>query len=159
MRMARAVTGAYLAEQRFFAGLGADALAFLADCSSERRFAADEVMIRHGDRARNFYLVCMGRIAREVPAIQGPALVMESLGAGAILGWSWLIPPYQWSFQARAEELTETLEFDGARILARCEADPAFGYAVLKRLSTLMSERLMHARRKMIAEWNPPGFG
>jgi CRP-like cAMP-binding protein len=149
----------HLEEQAFFKGLEHEALEFLARRARLRHLAANEVLIKHGDKARHFYLVCNGRISRYVPAIQGPALVMESIGATEVLGWSWLIPPYQWSFQARAEEPTEALEFDGDAILTRCEADSDFGYQILKRFSALMSERLIQARRRMLEEWNAPGFG
>ena len=94
----------------------------------------------------------------EVPAIEGPSLEIQSLGPDEVLGWSWLIPPYSWSFQARACETTDILEFDGKAVRDRCEQDPGFGYAVLKRFSSLMSDRLEAARRKMMDEWNPPGF-
>lgn len=149
----------HLAEQRFFAGLAPEFIAFLASCARERRFEADQILIRHDDPAVNFYLVRDGCISREVPAIQGPALVMESIGAGQILGWSWLIPPHRWSFFARADRRADVLEFDGTSVLARCEADPKFGYDLLLRFSALMSERLTHARQKIIDEWNAPVFG
>ncbi len=94
----------------------------------------------------------------EIAAIEGPPLELQRLEPGAVLGWSWLIPPYRWSFQARAEEPGKALEFDGEAVLERCESNPAFGYQVLKRFSSLMSQRLEYARRKMMDEWDPPGF-
>jgi len=147
-----------LAEERFFAGFKAKDLSFLAGCAKTRRLRKDQVLFRYGAPADEFYLLLSGLITLEVAAIEGPPLILQSLGRGAVLGWSWLIPPYKWSFQARAGEETEILAFDGKAILARCEAEPAFGYDVLKRFSTLMSERLNYARSRMMEEWNPPGF-
>jgi hypothetical protein len=43
-------------------------------------------------------------------------------------------------------EDTEVLELDGGAIRARWEADPTFGYALLKRFSSLISERLHFAQ-------------
>jgi len=147
-----------LAGEAFFRDLDGEALEFLAGCATERALKKDEVLFRHGQPADRFYLIRSGRITIEVPAIEGPSLDVQSLGADAVLGWSWLIPPYTWSFQARAKEETTMLEFDGAAVLERCESDPAFGYELMKRFSALMSERLEAARRKMMDEWNPPGF-
>lgn len=149
----------HLGEQRFFAGLEPEFLEFLAECARERHFGTNALVIRHEDHATNFFLVRQGRISREVPAIQGPPLIMQSIGAGEVLGWSWLIPPYRWSFMARAEQPTDVFEFDSRRIFERCEADPRFGYELLQRFAALMSERLSHARRKMVEEWYPLGFG
>lgn len=130
----------------------------LAGSAELRQFAENEIVFRHGDAADHFYIVRSGRITVEVPAIEGPPLELQNLGEGAVLGWSWLIPPYEWSFQARAVTAAELVEFDGAAIREHAEADQQFGYAILKCFSRLMSVRLEHARRRMMDEWRPSGF-
>ena len=142
----------------FFGGLSGEVNDFLADHARPRELQRDRVLFHYGDRATQFFLVISGRISVEVAAIQGAPLELQALGPGAVLGWSWLISPNQWNFQARAIEASEIIEFDGAAVLARCEADPAFGYEVLKRFSGLMSERLQFARQKMMEAWQMPGF-
>jgi CRP/FNR family cyclic AMP-dependent transcriptional regulator len=111
-----------------------------------------------GENADKFYVVRKGRISIQMPAIMGPALEIQNLGKNQVLGWSWLISPYKWSFQALAEEDSALLLFDGTAILARCEQEPKFGYELLKKFAALMSIRLDAARQKMMEEWNPPGF-
>lgn len=147
-----------LAGHAFFAGLAPEHLAFLGAHCDHRRLGKDELAFRHGDKARHFYLVLSGRLTVEVAAIEGPALELQTLEPGAVVGWSWLIRPYRWHFQARAEAPTDVLEFDGTAILERCEQDSKLGYELLKRFSGLMSERLQFARRKMMDEWKPAGF-
>ena len=147
-----------LASFPFFAGLESEHLRFLARHANRRRFAAEHVLHRQGDAASSFYVVCKGCISIEVPAIQGPTLLLQHLGPGQMVGWSWLSPPFRWSFLIRAAEPIEVLEFDGKAVLARCEEDPKFGYETLKRVSALMSERLAHARQRMIDEWRAAGF-
>lgn len=147
-----------LAESAFFGELERDDIAFLAEHARERELEQGALLFEHGQPAECFYLLRSGEVVVEVPAIQGPTLTVQTLGPDEVLGWSWLIPPYRWSFQARALEVVTVLEFDGGAVRERCERDPAFGYEVLKRFSSLMSERLDAARRKMMDEWNPPGF-
>lgn len=147
-----------LSESAFFGELKQDDIGFLAEQGRERELDEGALLFEHGQPADRFYLLRRGEVVVEVPAIQGPALVVQTLGPDEVLGWSWLIPPYRWSFQARAVESVAVLEFDGSAVRDRCERDPAFGYEVLKRFSSLMSERLDAARRKMMDEWNPPGF-
>ena len=141
-----------------FAGLAPEFVAFLAVHAKARRLAENHVLFRYGDRANRFYLITSGRISVEVAAIEGPSLQLQKLGAGAMLGWSWLIPPHRWNFQARAETPTDVIEFDGDAVLDECESNPRFGYQLLKRFATLMSERLQHARQRMVEEWRPEGF-
>ncbi|MFP4129598.1 MAG: Crp/Fnr family transcriptional regulator [Halorhodospira sp.] len=147
-----------LSNQELFDGLERGHLEFLAECASRCTHHRDELLFRHGDTARSFYLIQAGSVVLEIPAISGPALEVQRLEADQVLGWSWLIPPYQWSFNGRAETDVQLLAFDGQPIFDRCEAEPAFGYALLKRFSALMSRRLDAARARMIDDWNPPGF-
>lgn len=147
-----------LADDPHFSDLEPSFIAYLAEHATEREFAEDETIFRVGDPADSFYLLLDGEATVEVPAIEGPQLELQALGAGAVLGWSWIIPPYRWSFQARARTPVEAIEFDGKAIREHCEQDPHFGYEILKRFSALMSERLEHARQTMIEEWRPAGF-
>lgn len=147
-----------LAEVEFFKGLESGHVGFIAECATKREVDADEVLFRFDQEADSFYLVLSGEVTLEVAAIEGPSLELQHAGPGSVLGWSWLIPPYRWSFQGRAEEPVVMLEFDGKRIREQCEKDAALGYAVLKRFAELMSERLAFARQRMVDEWKVPGF-
>ncbi len=148
----------YLSTHEFFSELSVDFMKLLCESVSTLEIKKGDVLFRQGERADKFYIVRNGRIAVQIPAIMGPTLEVQTLGTDQILGWSWLISPYQWHFQAKAEEDSKLLEFDGTAILARCEQEPKFGYELLKRFAALMSERLDASRQKMMDEWNPAGF-
>lgn len=148
----------YLSGHAFFSDFSEDVLKFLCECSSPCEIKKGQILFRLGENADKFYVVLNGQISIEMPAIMGPTMEIQTLGNDQVVGWSWLMSPYQWSFQTMAEEDTELLQFDGAAILARCEQEPEFGYEVLKKFAGLMSVRLNAARRKMMDEWNPAGF-
>lgn len=150
---------AALKDNSIFSDLDTEELEFLASAATPEHMDSGHVVFRHGERARYFYLVLEGEISIEIPAIEGPTLFLQHLKPGQVLGWSWLIPPYQWSFMARAERDVEVLRFDGATVLQRCESDPKFGYHLLRAFSAMMSERLGHARRRIMDEWQAKGFG
>lgn len=156
--MSKQETIAYLSSLSFFDSLDPEFIDFLADCAERRELDADQVLFRFHSPAKSFFVLVEGSIIVEVAAIQGPPLQLQEVGPGAVLGWSWLISPYQWSFQGRAELASVVYEFDGPRILKRCETDNGFGYSVLKLFSALMSERLEAARQRMQEEWSPAGF-
>ena len=148
----------YLSTHAFFSGLDDDFVKYLSDSARERQVEKGDVLFQQSKPADKFYLVRRGQVSVQVPALMGPVLEIQTLGEDEILGWSWMIPPYRWHFLARAVEDAEVLEFDGGAILAHCEEDPRFGYQLLKRFASLMSERLDAARQKMMDQWNPPGF-
>ncbi len=148
----------YLSGHEFFSGFSDDILKFLCECSSTREIKKGESLFRQGENADKFYVLRNGCISIQMPAIIGPNLEIQTLGKNQVLGWSWLIPPFKWSFQAMAEEDSELLMFNGTAILVRCEQEPKFGYELLKKFAELMSKRLDAARQKMMDEWNPAGY-
>jgi CRP-like cAMP-binding protein len=156
--MSNQSTKEYLSTHKFFHGLSDGFLNVLCECSRTCEIKKGQVLFRQSEIADKFYIVREGRIAIVIPAIMGPTLVIQVLGMDQVLGWSWLIPPYKWNFQAEAQEDTELLMFDGKSILLHCEQDPKFGYELLKRFAALMSTRLDAARQKMMNEWNPEGY-
>ena len=148
----------YLSAHEFFSELSGDVIKLLCESVNTLDFKKGEILFRQGEHADKFYVVRNGCISVQIPAIMGPTLEVQTLSTGRILGWSWLIPPYQWRFQAKAEEDSTLLQFDGAAILARCEQEPKIGYELLKKFATLMAERLEASRQKLMDEWNPAGF-
>jgi len=156
--MSNQSTTEYLSAHEFFSEFSDDVLKFLCECSSTREIKKGQILFRQGENADKFFVVRNGRVSIQMPAIMGPTLEIQTLGKDQVLGWSWLISPYQWNFQTKAEEDSELLQFDGTAILARCEQEPKFGYELLKKFAGLMSVRLNAARQKMMDEWNPAGF-
>ena len=60
---------------------------------------------------------------------------IQTVGPGSMLGWSWLIPPYRWSFDARAVAPTSVIVVDGERLREACESDLKLGYELMKRFA------------------------
>lgn len=147
-----------ISKNRFFAGIKDDYLDFLVKNARFASADSGECLFRQGQPARHFYLMLSGEVSVGVPAIQGPVLQLQELEGGQMIGWSWLIDPYRWDFQASVISAAEFVEFNGEAILAHCEDDNAFGYDLFKRFTGLMSERLTSARRKMMDQWDAPGF-
>ncbi len=148
----------YLTNHKFFSGLSEDLLLLLCDSARSIEIEKGYVLFRHGEHANKFYIIRKGCVSVLIPAIMGPVLEIQTLCQDQVLGWSWLISPYQWHFQAKAEEDSILLEFDGTKILAQCEQETKYGYELLKRFAALMSQRLDASRQKMMDEWNPSGF-
>ncbi len=147
-----------LAGNPFFHGLNRDHLDFLAHCARYQSVQRNAFVFHEDDSASAFYLVLSGRITVEVPAVEGPPLIVQTLTSGDVVGWSWLIAPYRWNFQGRADADTRLIAFDGALIRARCESDHDFGYRLIRDFAELMSQRLAAAREQLMAQWSPAGF-
>jgi CRP/FNR family transcriptional regulator, cyclic AMP receptor protein len=97
--------------------------------------------------ANRFYLIERGKVALESSA-GDQAIRIEEVGGGDLLGWSWIFPPFVWHFDARAIEPTTAIFLYGI-LREYCDADPALGYVLFKRMSEVMMRRLQAARVKM----------
>jgi CRP-like cAMP-binding protein len=131
-----------LREQPLFAGLSDDATALLAGCAKNHRFEAGQYLFREGEPANEFFLIRHGRVALEIAAPGRQPIVVATLGEGEIVGASWLVSPYRWTFDARALELTRALGIDAACLRGKCEADHHLGYEMMKRFVPILVERL-----------------
>ena len=113
-------------------------------------FRPGQHLFHEGEPADAFYVIRHGRVSLEVRAPAGPPVVVDTAHDDDVVGWSWLVPPYRWLFDARATEETSAIAFDGACLRAKCEDDPAIGYALLQRVVTVMSARLHSARIRLL---------
>jgi CRP-like cAMP-binding protein len=103
-------------------------------------------------------LIEMGKVVLESGGSVGEPLVIETIGAGDLLGWSWVFPPYVWQFTARAVEPTSAIFFYGATLRQCCEKDHSFGFELLKRISAVMVRRLQAAQKQMVSAYAPAHF-
>jgi CRP-like cAMP-binding protein len=139
-----------LAEHAFFKGLESRYLSLITGCASNVRFDAGQFLFREGEEANHFYLIRAGKVALEVFSPQRGAIIIQTLGEGEILGWSWLIPPHYWRFDARAIELTRAIALDGRCLRTNCEEDHSLGYQFLIRFAHIIEDRLEAMRLQLL---------
>jgi CRP/FNR family transcriptional regulator, cyclic AMP receptor protein len=135
----------------FLAGMNHTQLALLTDCAIPIHFEKGQIIFREGEMANRFYLIESGKVVLE--STSGPLddlVVIDMIGPGDLLGWSWMFPPYVWHFTARAVEPTEAIFFYGTILREYCERDPSLGYELFKRMSAVMVKRLQAARQRML---------
>jgi CRP/FNR family cyclic AMP-dependent transcriptional regulator len=135
----------------FLAGMNPTQLALLTDCAIPVHFKKGQTILREGEMANRFYLIESGKVVLESGEGFGDPVIIETLGAGDLLGWSWMFPPYVWHFTARAAEPTDAIFFYGTILREYCERDPSLGYELFKRITPVMLKRLQSARRKMLS--------
>ena len=135
----------------FLAGMNPKQLALLTDCAMATHFDPGQVILREGEIANRFHLIETGKVMLESGEGFGDSMVIETIGAGELLGWSWMFPPYISRFTARAGERTTAIFFYGTILREYCERDPSLGYELFKRMAPVMLRRLQSARKKMLA--------
>jgi len=135
-----------LGEHPFFRGLKQEHLHLLVGCASNVRFDAGQYILREGAEANQFFLIRFGKVSLEMVTPNKGPMIIETLGEGDIVGWSWLVPPYTWHFDARALDLTRLIALDGKCLRRKIEQDHDLGYEVLRRFADLMVKRFEATR-------------
>ena len=124
-----------IAATSFLKGMSSQHSAILAPCAYRSRFKEDRIIFRQGETANRFYLIEDGMVQFEDATERGGRrIVAGSIGSGGVLGWSWLFPPYEWQFTARALTDTSAIFFDATVLREHCKTDPSLGFELSKRI-------------------------
>ena len=143
------VTASGLVTQRFLRGMSARHLNALAETASEVMFPARHRIFADGGYADKFWLIQSGHVALDVlvPG-EGPA-VIGRVGIGGLVGWSWLLPPYQWAFGAVCVTEVRAFQFNAQAVRDVCAADPALRDELTRRLFQVVAGRLQDTSTRL----------
>lgn len=140
----------------FLLGLKPEHTELLVSCAREVTLKANQFIFHEGEPAERCFLIQSGRIAIEARQPGHETALVQTLGAGDVLGWSWLFPPFWWHFQARALEPTRAIVLDGGHLLAAADRNHEFGYELMKRVAQILIQRLQATRKQLVAQQAEP---
>ncbi|MFE2943084.1 Crp/Fnr family transcriptional regulator [Streptomyces sp. NPDC059255] len=131
----------------------------LREAATEVTFPGGARIFDEGRRADRFWVVRSGQVALDLHVPGRRAAVVETLGPGELLGWSWLLPPYVWHLGAQAVRTVHAEQFDAMVVRALCAADPVFGRAVYRTVAEVVADRLRGSRTRLLDLYGPQGSG
>ncbi|MGX5210923.1 cyclic nucleotide-binding domain-containing protein [Streptomyces violaceus] len=122
-------------------------------------FDAGTRLFEEGRRADRFWIVRTGTVALDLRVPGRRAAVVESLGYGELIGWSWHFPPYVWHLGAEAMSPVRAYEFDAEAVRAMCAQDAEFGRAIAAWVGRVVADRLHASRIRLLDLYAPYGSG
>ena len=140
-----------LGDHPFLKGMTGDHLNILSANAMPVEFVAGAVIFNEGDTANRFYLIQEGEVILD--SSDNPEkkpIEIARLGAGDVLGWSWMFPPFYWRFSSRAVKPTKAIFFYGTRLREECEKDPRLGMILAHRAAEVAIQRLQATRKKLL---------
>jgi CRP/FNR family cyclic AMP-dependent transcriptional regulator len=140
-----------LSNHKFLAGMDYRLVKILASCASMRQFYPEQYIFRQGEKADHFYLIRNGQIDVEAFSASGGPVLIQSLIDGDVLGWSWLVPPYEWRFDARVVRPTEVVALDGRDLHGILAMNHDLAYELLRRFLIVIAERLEAEQLQMVS--------
>ncbi|EFL35763.1 regulator protein [Streptomyces viridochromogenes DSM 40736] len=141
------------------AGLTAEHREQLMRVAREVSFDAGTRLFEEGRRADRFWIVRTGTVVLDMRVPGRRAAVVETLGHGELVGWSWHFAPYVWHLGAEAMSPVRAYEFDAEAVRALCARDPEFGCAVASWVGRVVADRLHASRARLLDLYAPYGGG
>ncbi len=125
--------------------------------AKERAFAQGEYLFRHDGRAGEFFVIEHGRAAIELAPPAQPAIVLQTLGRGDLVGLSWWFPGSVWKWDARAVTDVASFGFDADAVRSACAADIVLRDAFAEFIAAEFAIRLHRARLQLMDMYGAPG--
>jgi CRP/FNR family transcriptional regulator, cyclic AMP receptor protein len=135
-----------VANHPFWKGLNSRYLRLLQETAISEHFEPGQLIFQEGREADRFYLIQTGQVRLDAFVHGRGTVTIQTLSAGAALGWSWLYSPHRWHFSAHASEITDLIVFDAKFLRDESELNHDFGYELFKRISSVVVERLQETR-------------
>jgi hypothetical protein len=108
---------------------------------------AGAVLAREGELDVSFNLITQGLVVLSVDWGDAGPVVVQRVGPGETVGWSWLVPPHCWQFDARADGEVHGYRFEGAWLRGLCGRDQGVGLVLWEYVASVLASRLAATRR------------
>jgi CRP-like cAMP-binding protein len=154
--MTDAAPASALADHAFLRGMPAADVARLARAAVAVSMPAGHRLFDEGAPAEKCWLLTAGQVALDLHMPGRANLIVETLGPGDVLGFSWLSPPHQWQFGAEVVESAEAFELDGATVRTLCDSHPELGYELVLRFLAAAVQRLQATRIRLLDLYAAP---
>ncbi|MCU7729513.1 cyclic nucleotide-binding domain-containing protein [Actinoplanes sp. KI2] len=114
-------------------------------------------LFREDTPADRLWLVHSGDVAIDMCVPGRGDIVVEHLGAGSVVGWSWLLPPHRYRFGAKVADDIRAVEVDAAHVRSLIAEDAELGRELESRLLAVVADRLLAARNRLVELYVFPG--
>ncbi|MDX2681218.1 MULTISPECIES: cyclic nucleotide-binding domain-containing protein [Streptomyces] len=125
----------------------------LMELAREVSFPEDARIFEADGTADRFWVIRSGAVSLVQQVTSLRRVTVASLGAGDMLGWSWLFPPYRWDFGAEAFSPVRAYEFEAQPVLKLCEEDPALGLSLVRIVAEILAHRLEMTRGRLMEQY------
>jgi signal transduction histidine kinase len=133
-----------------FYGLPEEAFEKIVKLASRKEFAKESLLFSEGSVADNFYLILSGKISLEKLVQLGRTgtprrATTNIIGPGQSVGWSSLVPPFEYTSSGVCLEKTVCLVIPGEELRKLMSDRTDIGYAILGKVSSIIRGRMTNA--------------
>ena len=138
------ITPKMLATSPLFESLPEDQLALFVPLAEEVTVKAGQALFRAGELASHLYILLSGKVCVQVhpTALTEPLRIVLLSTPGQLVGWSGFMPPNYYTAEAACQTDSHLLAFEGTAFNTVLEQNPALGLTVMRRIASVISQRL-----------------
>lgn len=133
-----------------FSDLSDETLAEIARLASEEVHPEGTTLFSEDASAKYLYLILDGKVSLEKLVQLGRTgtprrAVISAVGPGYTIGWSSLVPPYEYTSSGICLEETKILSITGSKLRALMTEQPEIGSIIYHRVASIIRERMTKA--------------
>lgn len=121
----------------------------------EVSFPVGARIFEEGQQADRFWVLHTGSVSLDMRVPGHRPMVVEILGHGELLGWSWLFEPYTWHLGAEAASPVRAQEYDAEAVRQLCRRNPELGVALTRSVAEVVAQRLRRSRSRLVDLYGP----
>jgi CRP-like cAMP-binding protein len=127
----------------YFSGISIDRINMLANIAEEIECEMGQYFHHEGEEIDKVYILVEGEVSlvTTLPQ-QDKEVVINTLGAGDVFGWTSLLPPFTAGAGAKTITDSRLVEFSASELRAKFEDDYRFGYLMMTKIAQIIRERL-----------------
>ncbi|MGW8144478.1 MAG: Crp/Fnr family transcriptional regulator [Anaerolineales bacterium] len=127
----------------YFSGISIGQLNMLANMAEEIEIQPGHYFHHEGDDINKVYIIVEGDVSliTSLPQ-QDKEVVINTLGAAEVFGWTSLLPPFTAGAGARANTKCKLIEFSASKLREKFEEDYEFGYLMMMKIAQIIRQRL-----------------
>ncbi len=140
-----------LAEHPDFHAFDAAERQKLASHAAEETYVAGTTIFMEDDAADSVMLILEGQVDVQTALTGQTPIVVERLGPGDMLGWSWLLPPFRRMSDALATSDVRVVALDATGVRSLCHVHPDLGYRLYQAWLPHLADRFRAQRLRLLA--------
>jgi CRP-like cAMP-binding protein len=157
----------------FFSEVQPATLEKIARMAEILEFQADDVIFRYNEPAAHLYGVLTGEVGLSIvfkdkvlktdieyeEAIQASiveeekSIMVDAVQPGQVFGWASVVGPGRRTVNATCLAAARIFALPASELSTMFEEDPVLGYAIMKKMSDIISKRLKKRTEKLIETW------
>lgn len=127
----------------YFSGISIERINSLANIAEEVESDPGQYFHHEGDDIDKVYIIVKGEVSliTKLPQ-QDKEVVINTLGAEDVFGWTSLLPPYTAGAGAKSITKCKLIEFKASELREKFEEDYQFGYLMMTKIAQIIRGRL-----------------